>query len=204
VLRRVKGVLFADYVRMMRGNKHVDWASLLPPEDFAFLKTRIEPDGWYPMESFERMGDVILAMVACGNLDAVRMWGRFSVDQLVAAQPNLLAPGDPVETMHRFHVLRGTYFDFEALDVLEVTDREAKVVIRYHMGPSAEEAAAYQTMGFFERLLEVGGAESISARFVEKSWAGDPRTLLDLSWEIVGEKPPGKISRPQTVARLKL
>jgi hypothetical protein len=38
-------------------------------------------------------------------------------------------------------------------------------------------------MGFFERLLERAGAKVISARFLERSWAGDARTLLSLAWE---------------------
>jgi hypothetical protein len=103
--------------------------------------------------------------------------------------------------MHRFHVLRGTYFDFEALEVLTVTEHEAQVVVRYHMGPSAEEAASYQTMGFFERLLEVGGAQEVAARFLERSWAGEARTLLDLNWDMPGTKLPEP--RPAAVARLR-
>jgi hypothetical protein len=37
-------------------------------------------------------------------------------------------------------------------------------------------------MGFFERLLEVAGATDVFARFLRRSWAGDPQTLLDLFW----------------------
>ncbi len=50
------------------------------------------------------------------------------------------------------------------------------------MGPMAEEAASYQTMGFFERLLTVAGAQAVVTEFTQRSWAGDERTLLELSW----------------------
>lgn len=183
-MRQVKGSLFVDYVRMLRGHKGVDWPQLLPPEDVAYLQARIDPGGWYPMDSFERLGNVILRIVARGDLQAVRMWGRFSTDALRFANPGLVAVGDPIETINRFRVLRATFFDFEALDVLMLHDDEAQIAVRYHMGDTAEEAAAMQTLGFFERLLEFAGVREVEARFVERSWAGDARTVLGLHWRM--------------------
>jgi hypothetical protein len=167
---------------MIRSLKSVDWESELDPADRPYLTARIDPDEWYPMATFERMGNAILKHVALGDLQAVRMWGRFSVDQLRAAHPTLLAEGDPVDTLLRFRVMRATFFDFEALEVPMLIYGQAHIVIRYHMGPLAEEAAAMQTLGFFERLLELAGATDVSARFLQRSWAGDERTLLELVW----------------------
>ena len=183
-MRQVKGTLFVDYVRMLRGHKGVDWTQHLPPEDIAFLQARIDPAGWYPMDSFERLGNVILKLVARGDLQAVRMWGRFSVDALRFGNPGLVANGDPIETINRFRVLRSTFFDFDALDVLMLHDDEAQIVVRYFMGDTAEEAAAMQTLGFFERLLDFAGAREVEATFVERSWADDPRSLLALHWRM--------------------
>lgn len=182
-MRHVRGVLFLDYVRMLRSQKAIDWAAHLVPEDLAYLSTRIEPDAWYPMEAFERLGNEILRHVARGELFPVRLWGRYSAAQLRAAHPTLLEPKQPVETLSRFRVLRETFFDFSALDVPMLHDDAAHVVVRYHMGMPAEEAAAFQTMGFFEGLLELAGARDVSAEFTERSWAGAPRTLLALGWQ---------------------
>jgi hypothetical protein len=181
-VRHVKGQLFVDYVRMLRGHKDVDWGAQLPPEDLALLRARIDPDGWYPMAAFERMGNLILSHVANSDFAAVRMWGRFSVDQLRQANPMLVSPGDPIETLNRFRVLRATFFDFEALEVPMLHDDEAQIVVRYHMGLPAEEAATWQTQGFFERLLEVAGARDIEATIRERSWAGSARTMISLHW----------------------
>ena len=181
---RVKGVLFVDYVRMLRALKGVDWSEFLPHEDLAYLKSRIEPDAWYPMDAFERMGNQILRLVARNDLASVRMWGRAQVTPLQQAEPGLISPGDPMESINRFRVLRSTYFDFEALDVLMLHADEALVAIRYHMGMPAEEAASWQTLGFFERLLELSGAVDVKALFTERSWYGDPRTVLALEWRM--------------------
>ncbi len=170
---------------MIRSNKQHDWRSQLQPEDLPFLQDKIDLAGWYPMETFERFGNAILRFVALDQIEAVRMWGRFSVDELRAAQPNLVAVGDPVETLQRFRVLRATYFDFNALEIAMLLDDEAQIIISYHMGARAEEAASYQTMGFFERQVELAGATNVAAKLSERSWAGDARTLLRLNWDLM-------------------
>jgi hypothetical protein len=180
--RNVRGILFADYVRMMRGKKDVDWSMFVRREDLFYLRSQIEPDEWYPLETFERFGNAILSEIAMGKLDAVRMWGRLSVDVLLSANPRLLAPGDPVDTMMRFRVQRATYFDFEALEVPTLAPGHAEVVVHYYMGARAEEAASYQTMGFFERLVELAGGTDIVARFKSCSWTRGARTVLELNW----------------------
>ena len=181
-MRQVRGVLFVDYVRMLRSQKAVDWSKHLAAEDLPYLQMHIDPGQWYPMETFERMGNAILTMVTRGELFPVQLWGRYSAAQLRAANPTLLAPNDPPETLSRFRVLRQTFFDFDALEVPLLHDDEAHIVVRYHMGMPAEEAASYQTMGFFEGLLELAGAKDVRAAFLDKTWEGDPRTLLVIKW----------------------
>jgi hypothetical protein len=183
-MRHVKGILFADYVRMIRARKSGDWKRHLRPEDLQYLEVRIEPESWYPMATFERFGNAILMEIASNNLEAVRMWGRISVEPLRQQHAALIAEHDPVETLSRFRVLRSTFFDFDTLDVPLLTEEEAEIVICFHMGMPAEEAASYQTMGFFERLLELSGAESVWASLEQRSWAGDPKTVLDLAWRM--------------------
>ncbi len=182
--RNVRGVLFADYVRMIRAVKGAQWSADLTPEDLSLISEHIEPEEWYPMATFERLGNAILRVVANADLNAVRMWGRFSVEPLRAENPQLVAPGNPVETLMRFRVLRSTYFDFEALEIPTLAEDHARVILHYFMGNVAEEAASYQTMGFMERLLELAGAADVQARLVEKTWEGAARTVLDLNWRL--------------------
>jgi hypothetical protein len=178
----VRGALFVDYVRMLKGQKDIPWEQYLAPEDMPYLVGRIEPNQWYPMATFERMGNAILEHIAAGQLMPVQLWGRFSVRTLHQQNPMLLQPGDPVETLRRFRVLRQTFFDFPALDVLMLHEEEAQIAIAYKMGMPAEEAASIQTMGFFEGLLELAGAKSVRAFFSAKAWERAPRTILELRW----------------------
>ena len=182
--RNVKGTLFADYVRTLRARRNVDWARHLDRGDLVYLSERIEPDRWYPMETFERFGLAILDEIARGKLDLVRQFGRWSIDGLCAAHGNLIAPGDPSETLMRFRVLRQSFFDFEALVIDEVYDGEATAIVSYGMRPRAEEAATHQTLGFFERLLEMSGATRVDVRLGMTSWQDDRPTTILMTWEM--------------------
>jgi hypothetical protein len=167
---------------MIRRHKSVDWEEILPPEDVLLIWRQIEPDHWYPMETFERLGVAILANVPGASLDAVRLWGMMSTRERHQDLPTLIAPGDPVESLMRLKVLRSTLFDFPAFDLPTVSDGHAVVAVTYHMGPVAEEAACHQTMGFCEGVLSLAGADTIEGAFTERAWAGAPRTLIVLDW----------------------
>ena len=181
-MRHVRGSLFVDYVRMLRAYKRLDWRADLAPEDLRYTDVPIIADEWYPMATFERMGNAILRHIAGGQLFPVQLWGRYSASQVRVMNPTLLVAGDPGETLTRFHALRQTYFDFEAHAITDVSAQHAEIAITYHMGMPAEEAAAHQTMGFFEGLLQLAGAQNVSAELPKKSWAGDERTALALRW----------------------
>jgi hypothetical protein len=180
--RHVQGSLFLDYVRMLKARKDVRWSNHLAPEDLPYLEQRIELGGWYPMATFERLGLAILELIADGDLEAVRVWGQITVRTLADRQPGSLVEGDPRESLMRFHVVRKTLFDFEAVTVVGLSDGEVRLQIAYHMSPAAEEAASYQTMGFFEGLLELARGRDVKARFAERSWRGDDSTTLVVTW----------------------
>jgi hypothetical protein len=82
---------------MVRATKNVDWSRYLAPADLAFLDQRVDPNEWYPMATFERLGVAILHEIARGQLDGVRMWGRFQVDAVCKQYPEINAKDEPRE-----------------------------------------------------------------------------------------------------------
>lgn len=178
----VKGALFADYVRMMRGRPGVSWDAYLEPADLPYLAAWIDPNAWYPMASFERMGNAIFQEIAGGDLKLVRFWGRLSVGHLATLDEELIVAGDPRESLMRFRAYRKSFFDFDALELTMLLDEEARLRLSYGMGDAAEEAASYQTVGFFEGLLDLAGAGDVAVRFEAKSWEGEAHTMVSLRW----------------------
>lgn len=181
--RNVRGSLFVDYVRMLRMRKDVDWSRHLQPADLSFLIQKIDSTAWYPMETFERMGLAILREITGGDVEPARMWGRVSVDGISLLHPELVVPGDPRETVMRFQVFRCGFFDYAAVEMSEISDEHATVQVAYGMSAHAEEAATWQTIGFFERLLELSGAKNRRVELGVKSWDGAAKTVLALSWD---------------------
>lgn len=167
---------------MVRGRKDVDWSRHLLDEDLQVIAQPIDVQGWYAMSTFEALGLAILAELAKGQQEGVRMWGRFQVASARQAFPELLVPDEPRETLMRFRVLSRAFFDYAAVDVLDVDDASATVSISYGMGPLAEETASTQSLGFLEGLLEASGAREVAGRFASRSWAGDDRTSIVLTW----------------------
>jgi hypothetical protein len=182
--RQVKGTLFVDYVRMLRSRKDVDWTRYLKPEDLPFLAARIELEGWYPMETFARFGLAILDEIAHGDPFLARAWGRMSADHLITIQPGILAPRDPRESLMRLHVLRRSFFDFDAVSLPQLTDTHASVQVHYGMTARAEQAASLQTLGFFVRLAELAGGRGVIAQLTQRSWEGDAATSFTVDWEL--------------------
>lgn len=162
--------------------KDVDWSRLLAPSDLSFLVQKIERTGWYPMESFERMGLAILSEITGGDVEPARAWGSVSVDGISLLHPELIVTGDVRETLMRVQVFRSGFFDFPAVELPEISDEHARVDVQYGMCASAEEAATYQTLGFFARLLEIAGARTPRAELVARAWERAPVSQIALSW----------------------
>ena len=195
----VKGVLFADYVRMLRAHRGRTWREFLAPEDLAFLDQAIDLDTWYAMDSFERFGIAVFQAIAEGDLGLVRDWGRASVARVVGTNEQVLVPGDPRESLMRFLVLRRSLFDFEALSMLQLCDASASIGVEYGMAPLAEQAAAVQTMGFFEGLIALAEGGDVHGEFLETSWRGDRQTIIGFSWQPSAAVQPAR--RPRMRAR---
>jgi len=181
--RQVRGDLFVSYVRMIKSRKDVDWSRYLLPDDVRFLKESINESEWYPFDTFERMGIGIITEYADQNMQTVRLWGRIQVHDLIKTHKDLVCKGDAAETLMRYHVLRKTFFNFSAVDLVGVNDGFAKLRISFHMSRLAEEAATYQTLGFFEGLLGLSGAKDIRFQFTSKLWEGDFYTVIELEWD---------------------
>lgn len=179
--RQVKGVLFADYVRMIRAAKHVAWENHLSPQDLQYLAQRIDGNAWYPMEAYEHLGLAILDGIAQGKFELARAWGRQTIDELQSSLPELFA-GDPRETFMRFQVVRQALFNFPAAEVIAIRDGKATIAVRYGMSARAEEAAAWQSVGFLERLMEISGGKNVAAKIDSRAWDGAPSTRISVTW----------------------
>ncbi|MGH9457612.1 MAG: hypothetical protein ACRD2J_08240 [Thermoanaerobaculia bacterium] len=182
--REVRGVLFADPVRMIRAAKQVDWNERLSPQDLQWLSKRIDPEGWYPIDAYERLALAVLEEIARGDFAAVRAWGREMADAVANLEPRLLATGDPRELFMRFQLLRQALFNFPAVEVVALREGAALLELRFGLGASAEEAAAANALGLLEALLEASGAAGVAVSLQSRSWQGEGPTRIAVGWKV--------------------
>ena len=191
-------MLFADYVRIIR-RQVPGWRELVEPEDRALLEARVELEGWYPMNAFERLGLTVLRQVVGGETDAIRLWGRSQVQTALLALPELASPDDPRDSVMRFQNYLGSLFDFPVVSVLSVDDEATLLQVDYGMNPTSEECATWQTIGFFEELLTASGAHHVVSTLQSRQWVGEPRTLLALGWINAAMSPRPFLARPRVL-----
>jgi CheY-like chemotaxis protein len=144
---------------------------------------RIEPFDWYPMETFERLGLAILDHIVGSERDAIRLWGRSRLEGVVQALPDLVVANDPAASIEQFHGFFRDSFDFETLRLVSVSPGRLQLQVDYAMSPRAEEAAAWQTAGFFETVITASGGLAVRSTLEPHDWAsGGPATFV-LTWQ---------------------
>jgi CheY-like chemotaxis protein len=194
---QVKGVLFRDYVRMIRKHKDVDWDKYLRPEEKELLSQLILPAQWYPMESYQRMGAAIYREIAHGDPSTARAWGRAGMEELASLYTNnLIKKGNPRETLENFKAINRRFFDFDSFDVDPVGPRSVYIIIDPDFGPYEVEGYSNQMLGSFERLFELAGVVGIKAEFRNRAWDGPGKTVIEITWEQVED--PDRKTRKET------
>lgn len=180
--KKVKGDLFLDFVKMIKRRKEVDWSKHLNEFDRSFLDQAIIETDWYPFDTFERMGLAIMREIVKPDLEQIRRWGRYYLEELFNRHEALVERGNPKESIMRVLVLQGGFFNFEGFQAQSVLDNSVRIRIDFGMAPELERAICYQTLGFFEHLLYHSGIAEVGHEFKEKAWEGGRATVLELNW----------------------
>jgi hypothetical protein len=183
--KHVKGKLFENYVRMIRKLKHVDWSEHLPASDLEIINQLVLPTQWYPMETFQRCGAAIFEVLAKGDPEKARAWGRISMDQLAKVYKHLLIePNDQFKTLEKFSKLSRNFFDFDGFGLIVRDENHVAVQIDPAFGTLSVQGYSYQMLGSLERLLELSGAQNVKGEFSEKMWEGARHSVIELRWKI--------------------
>lgn len=193
----MRGVLYVDYVRMIRRQLPA-WRSTLDPACVAALDRIVDVDGWYPMEDFERLGLAILDHVVGGEHDSIRLWGRQTVQALLGFLPDLQASA-PDEAVRRMQPYLSSLFDFPVMSLESVGAAGAVLRVSYFMGPRAEEAATWQAIGFFEELVVASGGRAASGSLLTRAWSGAPSTTFAITWSTTAPSPRPFLDQPRVL-----
>ncbi len=179
---QVKGSMMMFVVKGVRaaGVEHFD--HLLTDADRQFLKQRILPINWYPFETYKRLFDSLVTVVARGNTQTVRQWGRdYGSTILEGVYRSVISPGNPLRSLKNYEQRFSSFYDFGALKVTDTGSDSAKLEIR-SFDPTWE--SIYEMIfGWLERTVELAGGHDPRISFISRSWTGDSSTVYSIAWK---------------------
>jgi len=189
-MTEVKGSLLLDVVRLIRANKDRDWKKYLNDRDLEIIQSQILPSSWYPLDTYERAELAIYQEIGKGKIENALVWGRFAMDDLVKrVYQNLIEEQDPLLALERFALFRKTLFrssdpDFQPIEFKQLGPNNARITIKLNHPLELFEVYAHQSMGSFERLVELAGGKDGKVAMVEHDWKGSrPYAVLEISWK---------------------
>ena len=179
---QVKGSMMMFVVKGVRAAGPEHFYPLLTDEDRRFLTQRILPINWYPFDNYKRLFDSLVSVVARGNTQTVRQWGRdYGSAILEGVYRSVIIPGNPHRSLKNYEQRFGSFYDFGKLEVTETGPGSAELEIR-NFDPSW--TAIYEMIsGWLERTVELAGGKNPRIDFKARSWAGDPTTIYRISWQ---------------------
>ena len=129
---------------------------------------RVRPTAWYPFDYQQALDEAIYKVLASGDANVFRRMGAFSADY--ENRNNLIKIfTDPWRFLNHQPTIWSRYFKPGSVDVIRVSDREAKVHL--HSFRSSE-ANCQTNLGYFIRSIEICGAEDVHV--VETQCTKDP------------------------------
>jgi hypothetical protein len=166
-----------------RGALFVDSAQMLEERDLPLPRAwKVTHDGWYPARTFEDVSVAWLHLIAGGNAETFTVLGTKSADRMLAQYPGLVQRGDLRQSIIHFLAIRACLYDFVAVEVAAMSDIDLHLKLQFGLTPAAEQAAAFHTLGFISRLLELGGAQAIEVALTRRSWEDEGETRLEARW----------------------
>ncbi len=179
----VKGTILVDFVKTIKADKSGGYERFLTDDDREIVDSRILSSRWYPYDTFKRCFAAAVENLAGNNMDSVRQWGRLYGETIIkSVYKGLIREGEPLDALSKYRTHVRNLFDEGDIEVQKPSEGKAEMVFT-NFDPDFE--PLYHIMrGWVERSLELCGAKNISSEFVQKSWEGDPQTVISLTWEL--------------------
>jgi hypothetical protein len=181
--KQVEGSLFAEYVQMIKKNKHISWNKHLGSSEMEFVDQTIHPSQWYPYEVYQQYGAAIFQEIAGGKPEVAYSWGKETMDRLAGLyKRNLIEKGDPLKSLSKLRALTRNVFNFDSFEMTVHGENHVDIAVDLTFGTEAIQGYSYQMLGSFQRLVELSGVDDVKAEFSAKSWEGDDKTVIELRW----------------------
>lgn len=179
----VKGTILIDFVKTIKADSSGAYNAYLNDLDREILHQRLLPSGWYPYQTFKNCFNAVFKVLAKGDLEKVRQWGRVYGEAIITGvYKSIIKEGEPLESLMKYSTHIRNFFDFGEILVEPVEKDQALVRIR---GFDPTFQPQYSIMqGWLERSLELCGAKNIRTEVIAATWKGAPETIVKITWQM--------------------
>ncbi len=162
---RIKGTMLSDYIRIIRANKDKDWGPYLTPGDWELINGQVLLSSWYPLEIYRRVAFAVFKVVAKGNLDTARTFGRFNIKSMMQTYGNFIEPGNPMAGAEKLNRIRRTLIEgADEARLTRIGEREfvyAMPVQKAEKDKEVMDAFAYSVAGHLEEIVNLSGGKNV-------------------------------------------
>ncbi len=179
---QIKGTFILDFVKIIRSNRDGNWDRWLEPEDWEIVNSQILPSNWYPLASWERIGNAVFKEAARGNLDLIRAYGPVMMKNLLNVYSHVLVKGDPAASIEKFEGIRRTFIKgLESnISITERAEGRVRLNIKHiYQDRDFLEAFTHATAGNIEELVKQAGGMNVSVTIHE----APEGYLIEVVWE---------------------
>lgn len=180
-MRQAKGLVFILFVKAIRADKTGAYDSLLTDADREVISQRIMPSSWVPFDTYKRCVNAVAEIVAKGDADMLREWGRAHAEEtLTTVYRGAVRDKDPKKAVERFAFYFGNMFNFGTVKGEFVSANRIQVAL-VDFDPDFE-AFGHIARGWIEKFMEMCVGNGVSCDFATKSWEGAPVTSYEITW----------------------
>jgi len=172
---RVKGSMLVLLVKAIRADRSGRLLAAVPAEHREAVGGMILPIRWYPFELYQALQDTLVRVLAAGDMEIVRQWGRVTAeDAMTTTYSAVLRQGDPIGTLANYESFFRRFFEGTEFVVQPLGGDRA--LVRVAGFPPDWQPIYHVIRGWLEKTLELVGARGPQVDFRARSWEGHAPT----------------------------
>ena len=180
-MKKIKGALLKYFIINIRANKTGIYDEILTEKEKEIVNQQIHDAIWYPFEHYQIAFTAIFKVEAKGDVKEIIKWGHEFGKQIVS---HMYGRSIKKRTLRHAitsyqHLLK-LWFNFGELNEDIISDNEFNLIFD---GDQPDfDLHYYIALGWLKSFFEGYLQTEVTTKFLQKSWEGDEKTIINLSW----------------------
>ena len=177
----IKGIILVNWVKVIRADKTGLYDKHLTEADRKIIQSTIFSTSWYPFDTFQRLFKMVTEEFQVNDRETIEKWGYDYAEKLLVTLSHLFVnETSVVHTIRGYSGVEKVFFDTGSFEASFTGEKTAQIKVSDF--PNDFTGFYYMTGGWYTKVFELGGAKSVTHRYLKKSWQGEPHTIIEYSW----------------------